>query len=64
MRWILPLTTGVAFIVIGVVLALGPLWHHTSITASRTFDMAIAFVSLLRGVMNVRRAFRLHAANV
>jgi hypothetical protein len=51
---VLGIITGVIFIGLGVYVALLPLLHHPPITSSLWLDLVLAFVCLLRGVINIR----------
>ena len=56
-RWVFPIVTGAAFLVIGSYFALHPLWAGKApLTEARWLDMAIALACLLRGVFNIRIA--------
>lgn len=51
------LVLGVIMFVIGLYVAVRPLWtHNATLTGARWLDMAFAIVFMLRGVMNVRVA--------
>lgn len=51
------LVLGVVMFVIGLYVAVRPLWtHNATLTGARWLDMAFAIVFMLRGVMNVRVA--------
>lgn len=51
------LVLGIAMFVIGLYVAVHPLWtHNATITGARWLDMAFAIVFMLRGIMNVRVA--------
>jgi len=54
-RGIITLVLGVAMFVIGLFVAVRPLWtHNSTVTGARWLDMAFAIVFMLRGVINVR----------
>ncbi|HVX41423.1 MAG TPA: hypothetical protein VHB25_17795 [Gemmatimonadaceae bacterium] len=56
-RWVLTLVLGIVMFVIGLYVAVRPLWtHNATITGTRWLDMAFAIVFMLRGIMNVRVA--------
>ncbi len=51
------LVLGAAMLVIGVYVAVRPLWtHNATVTGARWLDMAFAIVFILRGVINIRVA--------
>ena len=51
------LVLGIVMFVIGLYVALHPLWaHNATITGTRWLDMAFAIVFMLRGMLNVRVA--------
>jgi uncharacterized membrane protein HdeD (DUF308 family) len=52
---VLGIITGVVFLVLGAFVALRPLWTHAPpLTSARWLDAMLAFVLLLRGVINIR----------
>lgn len=54
LRWQLGIITGVLFVAMGLYVAALPLASHPPLTGSRLLDCAVAFVCLMRGVINVR----------
>ena len=57
--WVLTTVLGVVLLVLGLYVALRPLWTHGAVlTGARWLDMAFAFVFMVRGVMNLRVASR------
>lgn len=58
-RWIITLVLGVVLVAIGVYIAVRPLWtHNANLMGAHWLDMAVAAVSMLRGVINIRVALR------
>lgn len=56
-RWVVTLVLGVIMFVIGVYVALRPLWTHGAVLlGARWLDLAFAVVFVLRAVINVRTA--------
>jgi uncharacterized membrane protein HdeD (DUF308 family) len=54
---VLTLVLGVIMFVIGLFVAVRPLWTHNGVlTGARWLDMTFAFVFMLRGAINVRTA--------
>jgi uncharacterized membrane protein HdeD (DUF308 family) len=59
MRWMTPLVLGAAMFLLGLFIALRPLFtHFATFTSSRWLDMTFALLFLLRGWLNVKTALR------
>jgi hypothetical protein len=56
-RWIISLVLGVVLVLLGVFVAVRPLFTHNAVlTGARWLDMAFAAVFMLRGALNIRTA--------
>jgi uncharacterized membrane protein HdeD (DUF308 family) len=56
--WLLTMVLGVALFLLGLFIAVRPLFENRTFTEARWLDMAFAAVFMLRGALNVRTALR------